>query len=161
MSRLLSTDRSHLLLAQRVVLGLVMLPHGLQKLLGWFGGFGLDGTLGYFSSALHIPTPIGALVIASEVFGSLALLVGFGTRLAALGSAAVMVGAVLTSHVQHGLFMNWFGNQKGEGFEYHLIAVALAASLVVQGGGAWALDRLFSKGERAPQPGQPAAAWAP
>ena len=145
MSRLFETQRSSVLFAQRVVLGLVLLPHGLQKLLGWFGGYGLSGTLGYFSSVLHIPTAVGALVIVTEVFGSVALVLGLGTRLAALGAASVMVGAALTSHVQNGFFMNWFANQKGEGFEYHLLALALAVPLIVRGGGAWAVDRLFAR----------------
>jgi len=138
---LLVTDSSRTLLLQRVLLGTVMLPHGAQKLLGWFGGYGFSGTMNFFTGTLHIPTPLAFLVIASEVFGSLGLLLGLGTRLAAFGAAATMVGAVLTSHRQVGFFMNWFGNQPGEGFEYHLLALALALPLVVRGGGAFALDR--------------------
>lgn len=151
-SRIFDTPDSRTLLAQRVVLGLVMFPHGAQKVLGWFGGYGLAGTLGYFTDTLHIPAPIAFLVIVAESFGALALVLGLGTRLAALGIAAVMTGAVLMSHLSHGFFMNWFGNQKGEGFEYHLLALALAVPLVVQGGGAWALDRLFSRPARGRTP---------
>ena len=99
------------------------------------------GRSNYFSGTLHIPSALGFLVITSEAFGSLGLLLGLGTRLAAFGSAATMIGAVLTTHLQVGFFMNWFGNQPGEGLEYHLLALALALPLVVRGGGAFALDR--------------------
>ena len=126
---------------QRALLGAVMLPHGAQKLLGWFGGYGFSGTMNYFTGTLHIPSPLAFLVIASEAFGSLGLLLGLGTRLAAFGAAATMIGAVLTTHLQVGFFMNWFGNQPGEGLEYHLLALALALPLLVRGGGALALDR--------------------
>ena len=139
--RFLFTDSSKTLLVQRVLLGAVMLPHGAQKFLGWFGGYGFSGTMDYFTSRLHIPSPLGFLVIASEAFGSLGLLLGLGTRLAAFGTAATMIGAVLSTHLQAGFFMNWFGAQQGEGFEYHLLALGLAVPLIVRGGGALALDR--------------------
>ena len=139
--RFFLTDSSRTLLVQRVLLGGVMLPHGAQKLLGWFGGYGFSGTMNYFTGTLHIPSLLAFLVIASEAFGSLGLLLGLGTRLAAFGAAATMIGAVLTTHLQVGFFMNWFGNQPGEGLEYHLLALALALPLVVRGGGAFALDR--------------------
>jgi len=127
--RFFLTDSSRTLLVQRVLLGGVMLPHGAQKLLGWFGGYGFSGTMNYFTGTLHIPSLLAFLVI------------GLGTRLAAFGAAATMIGAVLTTHLQVGFFMNWFGNQPGEGLEYHLLALALALPLVVRGGGAFALDR--------------------
>lgn len=150
--RFLQTDRSRTLLAQRVLLGLVMFPHGAQKLLGWFGGHGFTGTMGYFTGALHIPAPVAFLVILGESLGALALVLGLGTRLAAFGVAAIMLGAAVT-HVDQGFFMNWFGAQKGEGFEYHLLALALAIPLVVRGGGAGALDTwLLRLLGRAPSP---------
>ena len=139
--RFLQTDQSTTLLAQRVLLGVVMLPHGAQKLLGWFGGYGFSGTMNYFTGTMHIPSALAFLVIASEAFGSLGLVLGLGTRLAAFGAAATMIGAVLTTHWPIGFFMNWFGNQPGEGFEYHLLALSLAVPLIVRGGGAFALDR--------------------
>jgi putative oxidoreductase len=144
LNRFLTTDASKTLLAQRVLLGSVMLPHGAQKLLGWFGGYGFNGTMSYFTGTLHIPSALGFLVIASEAFGSLALVFGLGTRLAAFGAAATMIGAVLTSHLRAGFFMNWFGNQQGEGFEYHLLALGLALPLVVRGAGALSVDRWLS-----------------
>jgi len=140
LQRFFGTDHDKTLLAQRILLGAVMLPHGAQKLLGWFGGYGFQGTMGYFTGTLHIPSVLAFLVIVSESIGSLGLILGLGTRLAAFGTAATMVGAALLTHVQVGFFMNWFGAQQGEGFEYHLLALGLAVPLVVRGGGAWALD---------------------
>src|SRR3954447_19658496 len=123
LERFLKTDSSKTLLGQRALLGAVMLPHGAQKLLGWFGGYGFSGTMNYFTGTLHIPSAFAFLVIVSEAFGSLGLLLGLGTRLAAFGTVLTMVGAVLTTHLQLGFFMNWFGNRPGEGFEYHLLAL--------------------------------------
>jgi len=141
LDRFLKTDVSKTLYVQRVLLGAVMLPHGAQKLLGSFGGYGFSGTMNYFTETMHIPSALAFLVIASESFGSLALLLGLGTRLAAFGAAATMIGAVLTTHLKVGFFMNWFGNQPGEGLEYHVLALALALPLMLRGGGAFSLDR--------------------
>lgn len=138
--RFLKTNTSKTLLAQRLMLGGVMLPHGAQKVFGWFGGYGFSGTMDHFTGAMHLPTVLAVLVIGSEALGSLGLIFGLGTRLAAFGIAANMIGAVLTSHLQAGFFMNWFGKQTGEGFEYHLLALALAVPLIVRGGGAFAVD---------------------
>ena len=138
--RFLSTDRDRTLLFQRLVLGALMFPHGAQKLLGWFGGYGYAGTMGYFTETMHIPAPLAFLVIVAESVGAVALVLGAGTRLAALGIAAVMIGAIFTTHLDFGLFMNWFGNQQGEGFEFHLLALALALPLVVRGGGLLSVD---------------------
>jgi putative oxidoreductase len=141
MEALLKTDRHNSLLTlQRALLGAVMFPHGAQKLLGWFGGYGFDGTMKFFTDTLHVPAPLALLVILAESLGSLLLIAGLGTRVAALGISAVMVGAVLTTHRHVGFFMNWFGNQSGEGYEYHLLALALSVSLLIAGGGRYALD---------------------
>ncbi|NJO33926.1 MAG: DoxX family protein [Rhodospirillales bacterium] len=146
LDRFLSTDRNNLsLLIQRVVLGVVMFPHGAQKLLGWFGGFGFGGTMGFFTESMGIPSPIAFLVIIGESFGALALILGLGTRLAAFGIAAVMLGAVFMGHLEHGFFMNWFGAQKGEGYEYHLLALALAVPLMLRGGGMFAADLFLAE----------------
>lgn len=143
LERFLKTDMNKTLYVQRVLLGAVMLPHGAQKLLGWFGGYGFSGTMNYFTGTMHIPSALAFLVIVSESFGSLGLLLGLGTRLAAFGAAATMIGAALTTHLQFGFFMNWFGNQSGEGFEFHVLALALALPLVFSGGGAFSLDRVL------------------
>src|SRR3954466_9153451 len=105
--RLLSTDRDRTLLLQRVALGLIMFPHGAQKLLGWFGGYGYSGTMGFFTDTMHIPAPLAFLIILGESLGAIGLVLGAGTRLAALGIVAVMLGAIFTTHAHVGFFMNW------------------------------------------------------
>ena len=132
----------------RLVLGLVMFPHGAQKLLGWFGGYGFSGTMGFLTQQAGLPTPIALLVIVIEFFGSLALILGAFSRAAALGVIAVMVGAVMTVHLPNGFFMNWSGAQPGEGFEYHLLAIAIALAIVIKGSGAFSIDRRLSRSAR-------------
>lgn len=143
LEKFLSTEPSALLTVARVGLGFVMLPHGAQKLLGWFGGYGFSQTVGFFSS-VGIPTVIGTLIVLTESFGALALILGFGTRLSALGITITMIGAAIFQR-QHGFFMNWFGQQKGEGFEYHILAIALGLILVIGGGGLLSIDGLLSR----------------
>ena len=140
LDRLLSTDRSRTLLVQRLALGLIIFPHGAQKLLGWFGGYGYSGTMGFFTGTMHLPASLAFLIIAAESIGAIGLVLGAGTRVAALGIIAVMLGAVFTTHIHVGFFMNWFGAQSGEGFEYHLLVLALAVPLVIRGAGALSLD---------------------
>ena len=144
--RMLTTERDWTATLLRVTLGVMILPHGAQKLLGWFGGFGIEGTLGYFSGTLGIPVAIGFLVIVAEFFGGLGLIAGFLTRLSAVGVAAVMVGAVfLGGHIDNGFFMNWSGQQAGEGFEFHLLALGIAAAVFLKGAGAASIDRLLAE----------------
>jgi putative oxidoreductase len=139
-----TTDSAAPLLA-RLTLGLVMFPHGAQKALGWFGGYGFTGTMGFFTGTMHIPALFAFLAILAEFAGSLALIAGLFSRVAALGIAAVMTVAILTTHAANGFFMNWFGNQKGEGFEYHLLALGLALIVIIGGGGKASLDGLISQ----------------
>jgi putative oxidoreductase len=139
----LATDRSSILTILRITLGLVMLPHGLQKTLGWFGGYGFSGTMGWFAS-IGIPTVLGFLAIAAETAGALALITGFTTRIAAAGVAAVMLVAI-PMHKANGFFMNWSGQQKGEGFEYHLLALAIALALIIGGAGRFSIDRALAR----------------
>jgi putative oxidoreductase len=131
--------------ALRVALGAVMFPHGAQKLLGWFGGYGFHGTMGFLTGAAGLPAPIALLVIISEFFGSIALVLGLFSRAAAVGTIAVMVGAILTVHLPNGFFMNWTGKQAGEGFEYHLLAIGMAIAILIQGSGRFALDRILAR----------------
>lgn len=142
--RLFSTDSSRTLLWLRIVLGAIILPHGLQKLFGWFGGYGFDGTMGFFSS-LGMPAILGLLVIAAESLGAIALIAGAGTRLAAFGMVSTMAGAMLLVHLPNGFFMNWSGQQGGEGIELHLLVIALAVPLLVRGGGAFSVDGAVAK----------------
>ena len=123
---LLKTNDSFAPLIARLTLGLVMFPHGAQKALGWFGGYGFSGTMNFFTQQMHIPAPLAFLAIAAEFAGSIGLILGCFSRIAAFGIATNMVVAILTVHAANGFFMNWFGAQKGEGFEYHLLAIGLA-----------------------------------
>jgi putative oxidoreductase len=148
MKSLLRTEDSWPLLIARLALGLVMLPHGLQKTVGLFGGYGFSGTMNYFVTSQGMPALLAFLVILAESAGSLGLIVGLLTRIAALGFASVMLGAIATVHWQNGFFMNWFGKQAGEGFEYHILAMGLALALLVGGGGKASLDRAIAEAGR-------------
>ena len=130
-------------LVLRLTLAFVMFPHGAQNALGWFGGYGFKGTMELFRKS-GVPSALAVLAIMAEFLGPLGLVVGLLTRVAALGIAAVMVGAILSVHWQHGFFMNWYGNQQGEGFEYHLLAIGLAVALVLNGAGVWSLDAVIA-----------------
>lgn len=141
---LTQTNDSAAPLLARLTLGLVMFPHGAQKALGWFGGYGYSGTMGFFTGTMHIPAVFAFLAIAAEFAGSLALIAGLFSRVAALGIAAVMGVAILTVHAGNGFFMNWNGNQKGEGFEYHLLALGLALIVIVYGAGKASVDALMA-----------------
>lgn len=125
----------------RWTLAVVMFPHGAQKALGWFGGYGFAGTMGYLTESIGLPWILALLVIGAELLGPLGLALGLLSRPAAFGIAAVMVGAVVTTHLPHGFFMNWGGAQAGEGFEYHLLVLGIALVLMVRGGGSFSLDR--------------------
>lgn len=144
MKALFQTDEDWTGLILRMTLGLVMFPHGVQKLLGWYGGSGFSGTMGFFTETMHLPWIIGFLVIIGEFFGSLGLLAGLLTRFTAASLSVIMLGAIVTSHLPHGFFMNWFGNQQGEGYEYHLLAIGIGLALMVTGGGRWSLDRAIA-----------------
>jgi putative oxidoreductase len=140
---LVATNGDVVPLVLRLTLAVVMFAHGAQKALGWFGGYGLRGTLNSLRKS-GVPLPVAVLAIMAEFLGPLGLAVGFLTRVAALGIAAVMLGAILTVHGRHGFFMNWYGNQQGEGFEYHVLAIGLAVALVLNGAGVWSLDAVIA-----------------
>ena len=142
--RICATDDSAATAILRVVLGIVFFAHGAQKMLGWFGGFGFAGTMGFFTGMMHIPVPLAFLAIAAEFFGGIGLILGFLTRIAAFGIGVNMLVAIMTVHHTFGLFMNWAGTQKGEGFEFHLLVVAMVAFLMIRGGGAFSIDRLLT-----------------
>ncbi|MBL8843218.1 MAG: DoxX family protein [Planctomycetes bacterium] len=133
----------------RLALAVVMFPHGAQKVLGWWGGYGFDGTMGFLTGTVGLPWIVALLVIAIEFLGPIALAIGALTRLAALGMVAVMVGAIATVHASHGFFMNWSGAQQGEGFEYHLLVIGIALALLTGGAGRFSLDHRFARGRAA------------
>jgi putative oxidoreductase len=141
--KLFSTPDDASLTIVRLILGIVLLAHGSQKLLGWFGGFGFSGTVKMFTS-MGMPAALAFLIILTEFFGGLGVLVGLFTRVAALGIVGLMLGAISMVHFQNGFFMNWMGSQKGEGYEFHLLAIALALTLVIRGAGTLSLDRAIA-----------------
>jgi len=144
MKRLMGTSDDVSLTTLRVVLGVVFFAHGAQKMLGWFGGYGFHGTMGFFTH-MGFPSAVAFLIICTEFFGSLGLIVGLLTRIAALGIGGEMIGAIFLVHMPNGFFMNWAGSQKGEGFEYHLLVIAMAGALLMKGAGAFSVDRALSK----------------
>jgi putative oxidoreductase len=142
--KLIATDNDAATTILRLVLGVIFFAHGAQKMLGWFGGYGFTGTMGFFTGVMHIPALLAFLAIAAEFFGGLGLIFGFLTRIAAFGIFSNMVVAIAMVHWQFGLFMNWTGAQKGEGYEYHLLVLAITAFLAIRGAGAASVDRALT-----------------
>jgi putative oxidoreductase len=140
--KLTGTPDSWTMAILRIVLGIAIFPHGAQKLFGWFGGYGFNGTMDYFTQTLGLPWIVGFAVIMLESIGAIALVAGIGTRIVAASYIVLAIGIVLTSHIQHGFFINWFGNQAGEGYEYFLLWIAMSVALLLNGAGKYSLDRL-------------------
>jgi len=138
---LLHTDDSTVPLVLRLTLGSVIFAHGAQKVLGWYGGPGAEKTLQLFSTALSFSPPLTLLVMATEFLGSIALLLGFFTRLSALAIAVNLGTCAYMNHLKNGFFMNWFGQQKGEGYEFHVLVIGIAFALMITGGGIFSFDR--------------------
>jgi putative oxidoreductase len=139
---LFSTDPDWTLTAIRIILGAVFFAHGAQKMLGWFGGAGFKETLRTMHEYLHLPVPLALLAMSAELLGGLGLMVGLLSRVAAIGICAIMLSAIVMVHARNGFFMNWLGDRKGHGIEYHLLAIGMAVAIVVRGAGAASLDRL-------------------
>jgi putative oxidoreductase len=150
MKALLRTENDFTLTIARLVLGIIFFAHGSQKVLGWFGGYGFSGTMGFFTHQLGIPAVFAFLDIMAEFLGGIGLILGCLTRIASFGIACVMVVAVAMVHSHFGFFMNWSGAKKGEGYEYHLLALAVAIALIVKGAGAFSVDRALSGSAGAP-----------
>lgn len=148
---LLKTHNSAVLTVGRLLLGVVFFAHGAQKALGWFGGAGFSATMGFFEH--NFPAPLAFLAIMAEFLGGIGLILGLLGRVAAFGITCNMLVAIATVHAKNGLFMNWGGHQKGEGFEFHLLALALTIGIMIGGSGAWSLDqawyRALGGGQRA------------
>ncbi len=153
LGRLMRTDDSAALLVARLALGVVIFPHGAQKLLGWFGGQGFSASLHAFQQYWGIPAFFATLAIVTELFGGIALVLGLLGRLAAFGVAVDMLVAVWLVHFHNGFFMNWSGNKPGEGFEFHILAIGIAVAVMIAGSGALSLDRSLSRrhGPTAPE----------
>jgi putative oxidoreductase len=145
LKRLIQTQQDYVLTISRFVLGVIFFAHGSQLMLGWFGGYGFSGSMQFFTHELGIPAAFAFLAIAGQFFGGILLIAGLAGRAAALAIACIMAVAVVKVHWHFGLFMNWYGAQKGEGFEYHLLAIALGLVIMLKGSGAFSLDRLLLK----------------
>ena len=145
MRKLFATDKGFSGTVLRLLLGIVIFPHGAQKLLGWFGGGGFTSSMRWFESSFHIPTIFALLAILAESVGAVALIAGFFTRVAALAVSVNMLVAVALVHGKVGFFMNWGGNAKGEGFEYHILVVAIGIALMFMGGGRWSVDGVIAR----------------
>lgn len=144
-NNILKTKNNWSGLITRLTVGIILFPHGAQKMLGIFGGYGFSGTMSYFTDVLHLPWIVGFLVIFIEFIGAIALILGIASRIWSASIIVLMIGIILTSHLDNGFFMNWFGNQKGEGFEYHLLVIGLCVSLLVSGSGLLSIDRLIER----------------
>ena len=140
MKALFQTDDAWSSFFLRITLGCVMFPHGAQKLLGWYGGGGFSGTMGFFTEQMGMPALIAFLIIIGESFGSVGLLIGFFTRFTAASLGIIMVGAIGLVHLPNGFFMNWSGQQAGEGYEYHLLVIGMCLALMITGAGRWSVD---------------------
>jgi len=144
MRKLLATPNDPMLTLLRVVMGIIFFAHGAQKALGWFGGYGFSGTMQFFTQMMHIPAPFAFLAIMAEFLGGIGLILGALGRIAAFGITMNMTVALLLVHAKNGLFMNWTGQQHGEGYEYHLLAIAIGIVLMVRGSGAFSVDRALA-----------------
>jgi putative oxidoreductase len=145
MNKLFKTNENTAATIIRIVLGVILFPHGAQKLLGWFGGYGFNGTMGFLTSTAGLPWILAFLVIVIEFFGALALIFGFGTRIVSVGIIALFAGIIFTSHASNGFFMNWSGQLPGEGYEYHLLVIGMSLALLVSGAGKWSVDYALQK----------------
>jgi len=143
LKKLMQTDDDTGMLIVRLALGIAMFPHGAQKLLGWFGGGGYSATMQGMTQ-MGLPAVVVFLVIIAEFFGALGLITGFLGRVAAFGVLCVMLGAIFLVHLPNGFFMNWMGNQKGEGIEYHILAIGIALAVLIRGSGRLSIDRALS-----------------
>ena len=152
--KIIRTDDDKVLTLLRVALAIMVFPHGAQKLLGWFGGFGFSGTMGFLTQQMHIPAALALLVFAAEFFGALGVFFGDATAdildvsplvgfigIAAFGIAVDLTVVAVMAHLPNGFFLNYSGQQKGEGVEFLIVPVAAAIAIVIRGSGAWSIDR--------------------
>ncbi|HMI49847.1 MAG TPA: DoxX family protein [Gemmatimonadaceae bacterium] len=144
LSKIIRTSDDKVLTVLRLALAIVVFPHGAQKVLGWFGGFGPSGTYGFLTQQMHIPGVLVILVFAAEFLGPIGLFVGFLSRIAAFGIAVDFAVALFMVHLPNGFFMNWSGQQKGEGIEFFFLAIGIAIAIMIGGGGAFSIDRILT-----------------
>lgn len=140
-----NTNNSWVGFITRLTIGIVLFPHGAQKLLGIFGGYGFSSSMAFFTGTVHLPWIIALSIIIIEFFGSLSFIFGIASRIWAAITIILMLGIILNSHIYNGFFMNWLGTQKGEGYEYHLLVIGLCLATLVIGSGKYSVDKLVSK----------------
>jgi putative oxidoreductase len=145
LQKLMKTSDDFAVTLLRLALGVVFFAHGAQKVLGWFGGYGFQASLGFFTQQMHIPAALAILALAAEFLGGIGLLIGFLGRVAAFGITVDMVVAIVLVHRHIGFFANWYGTQKGEGYEYHILAIAICLAIMIKGSGALSIDRSASR----------------
>lgn len=141
--RIFNTKNDWTGLITRLTIGIVLFPHGAQKMLGAFGGYGFKGTMGFFTDTMNLPWIIGFMVINIEFFGALSLIAGFASRIWSALTIILFIGIIFSSHLEHGFFMNWFGNQQGEGYEFHLLIIGLAIATLINGSGKYSVDSMI------------------
>jgi putative oxidoreductase len=143
--KIAETDNSTASLFLRLALGIVFFPHGAQKALGWFGGAGFSGTIELFGTRMHLPPVAVVMLMATELLGSVCLIIGFLSRIWAFGIGLSILACAYMNHLQNGFFMNWFGQQKGEGVEFHILVLGMTVALIIRGSGAFSLDRVITR----------------
>jgi putative oxidoreductase len=137
------------LLVTRLLVAFVTAMHGVQKLFGWFGGYGFDGTLQFFTQTIGLPYIFGVLIILAETVGMIALALGVFSRVFSGAVVAIMLGAIFSFHLPNGFYMNWGGKLAGEGYEYHLLMIGLTLPVLLLGGGTFSLDtKIFATSRR-------------
>ncbi len=129
-------------LVLRLTLGIIMFPHGAQKMFGWFNGPGFSKEMTHLVEHMHLPWGISFLVILIEFFGSISLIIGFASRIWAVLFTILFLGIIFTAHLEYGFFMNWFGTQKGEGYEYHLLVIGISIAILLNGSGKYSVEQL-------------------
>jgi len=133
-------------LVTRLSIGLILFPHGAQQMLGIFGGYGFTGTMIFLTNTMHLPWLIAFLVINIEFFGAISLVTGFASRLWSIAIVVIFTGTIFTAHIGNGFFMNWYGTQKGEGFEYALLVIGLSIATLINGSGKYSIDNIIFEG---------------
>lgn len=144
--KIMHTGNSPAAFFLRLALGIVMLAHGLQQTLGWFGGKGLTGKIAYYTGpSYHIPWIFAFLGILTISIGSILLIIGLWGRIMAFLEGVFLIVAFSTTHIFNGFFMNWEGTKHGEGFEYHILAIGIIIAIIIYGSGWLSLDRFLTK----------------
>lgn len=144
-NKIFNTHKDWTGLVMRLTIGLIIFPHGAQKMLGWFQGPGFSKEMEHLTVHMHLPWLISISVILIEFFGAISLIIGLASRVWAIIFGILFTGIIFTAHLEYGFFMNWFGHQKGKGYEYHLLVIGLCIALLLNGSGKYSADQLIQK----------------